>query len=88
MGKDYSTCHAASQHNLKTPLRTFRRQKSKTKRKIIIAVWSLAFAYFSLTSTEVDSAAATKVEAQNDVYPDNDALMRSVSTNRGNVVIF
>lgn len=72
-----------------TSMQAQRRQKIKAKRQIILAIWCVAFSYLSLTATEVDSAAANEVAAdRNDVYPDHEALTRSLNLNQGNFVIF
>ncbi|CAL8113425.1 unnamed protein product [Orchesella dallaii] len=64
-----------------TSVQSQRRRKLKTKRQIIIAIWSVAFAYLSLTATEVDSA-TTQIGEENDVYPNSQAISNSVSANQ------
>lgn len=72
-----------------TSMQAQRRQKVKAKRQIILAIWCVAFGYLSLTATQVDSVAANEVAAdRNDVYPDHEALTRSLNLDQGNVVIF
>lgn len=90
--KNRQANNEANHHNgLRLSLRrTQRREKSRLKRKLIIAIWSIAFAYLSFTSTPVDSAAAKDIGDWNDVYPNGnkDALTNTVTMNQGNVVIF
>ncbi|ODM96875.1 Sodium/potassium/calcium exchanger 4 [Orchesella cincta] len=73
--------HGGVDPHTATSLRFQRRRKLMTKRQIIIAIWSVTFAYLSLTATEVDSA-TTQIGEKNDVYPNSQAISNSVSVNQ------
>lgn len=50
--------------------RRLRRQKTKTKRQVLMFMWSVAFAYMSLTGNQVDSSAVDRADL-NDVIPNS-----------------